>query len=153
RGKWISLAVLLAATVLIDYVYLAPRQWTLPLKFIVPGTVFLLAFQIVPIIYTVQVAFSNYSTGHVISKPDAIQAIKINSLQPPPNGRQFEMAPARDSSGKLVLILHDDASGAVYAGTKKGLTPLPKSVVTLDPGTKQPTGAKGYTLIKGTQLF
>jgi arabinogalactan oligomer/maltooligosaccharide transport system permease protein len=153
RGKWISLAILVAATLLIDYVYLAPRAWTLPAKFIVPGTVFLLAFQIVPIVYTVEVAFSNYSTGHVISKADAVQAIKVNSLQPPPNGRQFEMAPARDSGGKLVLILHDDASGAVYAGTSKGLTPLAKSAVTISPDTGQPTAAKGYTLIKGAELF
>jgi len=153
REKWISLAILVVATALIDYVNLAPRRWTLPLKFIIPGTVFLVAFLIVPIIYTIEVAFTNYSTGHVISKADAIQAIKINSLQPPANGRQFEMAPAHDSSGHLVLILHDDASGAVYVGTKKGLTPLPKSAVTLDPDTKQPTAAKGYTLVKGAELF
>jgi ABC-type sugar transport system permease subunit len=152
RHHWISLAVLIAATFAIDYVYLAPGVRWLPAKFIVPGTVFLLAFQVVPIIYTIQIAFSNYSTGHIISKPDAIKAIKVNSLQPPPNGRQFEMAPARDSGGRLVLILHDDASGAVYVGTKKGLTPLPKSDVTVS-DTGQPTAAKDYTLIKGAELF
>ena len=30
------------------------------------------------------------------------------------------MAPARDAAGKLVLILHDDASGKVFVGTTKG---------------------------------
>src|SRR5919198_627084 len=104
------------------------------------------------IIYTIEVAFSNYSTGHVSSKGEAISAIEVNSLQPPENGRQFEMAPARDSSGNLVLILHDDASGKVYVGTTKGLTPLQKSDVTVA-DTGQPTAAKGYTLIKGTELF
>ena len=91
----------------------------MPAKFIVPGTVFLIAFQIVPILYTIQIAFSNYSTGHVISRSDAIKVIKVNSLQPPPNGRQYEMAPARDQDGHLVLLLHDDASGAVYVGSKR----------------------------------
>jgi arabinogalactan oligomer/maltooligosaccharide transport system permease protein len=152
RHHWISLAVLIAATVAIDYVYLAPGVRTLPAKFIVPGTVFLLAFQVVPILYTIEVAFTNYSTGHIIRKADAITAIKINSLQPPANGRQFEMAPARDSAGHLVLILHDDASGAVYVGTKKGLTPLPKSDVPVD-SNGQPTAAKGYKLITGPGLF
>jgi arabinogalactan oligomer/maltooligosaccharide transport system permease protein len=152
RHHWLSLAILVAATAGIDYVYLAPGVRWLPAKFIVPGTVFLLAFQVVPILYTIQIAFSNYSTGHVISKDAAIKAIKINSLQPPANGRQFEMAPARDSGGHLVLILHDDASGAVYVGTKKGLTPLPKSDVTVS-DTGQPTAAKSYTLVKGAELF
>ena len=87
-----------------------PRRWTLPLKFLIPGTVFLVAFQIVPVIYTIEIAFSNYSTGHMIDKAAAIEAIKINSLQPPENGKQYEVAPARDSSGKLVLLLRDDAS-------------------------------------------
>jgi arabinogalactan oligomer / maltooligosaccharide transport system permease protein len=152
RHHWISLGILIAATIAIDYIYLAPGVRTLPAKFIVPGTVFLLAFQVVPILYTIEIAFTNYSTGHVISKSDAIHAIKINSLQPPANGRQFEMAPARDSSGHLVLILHDDASGAVYVGTKKGLTPLPKTDVKVD-SNGEPTAAKGYKLITGPELF
>ena len=88
----------------------------------------------------------------MVTKPDAIKAIKINSLQPPANGRQFEIAPAHDSSGALVLILHDDASGAVFEGTNKALTPLPKSDVTIS-DTGQPTAAKGFTLIKGAELF
>jgi arabinogalactan oligomer/maltooligosaccharide transport system permease protein len=152
RHHWVALPILVAATAAIDVVYLAPRRWTLPLKFLVPGTVFLIGFQIVPIIYTIEIAFSNYSTGHVIGKAAAIEAIKVNSLQPPENGKQYEAAPARDSSGKLVLILHDDASGAVYAGTAKGLTLLQKGDVPLT-DTGQPTAAKGYKLIKGAELF
>jgi arabinogalactan oligomer/maltooligosaccharide transport system permease protein len=153
QHHWVALPILLAATLAVDFVYLAPRSWTLPAKFLIPGTIFLLAFQIVPIIYTISIAFSNYSTGHVITKADAIKAIKINSLQPPANGRQFEIAPAHDSGGALVLILHDDASGAVYEGTNKGLTPLAKADVTISPDTGQPTAAKGFTLIKGAELF
>ena len=152
RHHWVALPILVAATLGIDYVYLVPRSWTLPLKFLIPGTVFLIAFQIIPIVYTIEIAFSNYSTGHVIDKPAAIAAIKVNSLQPPANGKQYEIAPARDSSGKLVLILHDDTSGAVYVGTTKGLTPLAKSDVTLS-DSGQPASAKGYKLIKGAELF
>jgi ABC-type sugar transport system permease subunit len=152
RTRWIALAILVLATLAIDFVYLAPRKWTLPLKFLIPGTIFLIGFQIVPIIYTIEVAFSNYSTGHISTKSEAIKQIKINSLEPPPNGRQYEMSPARDKDGNLVLILHDDTSGAVYAGTKKGLTPLPKSDVRIDE-SGIPTSAKGYQLITGAELF
>ena len=152
RSRWVALAILVLATLAIDFVYLAPRRWTVPLKFLIPGTVFLIGFQIVPIIYTIEIAFSNYSTGHIATKSEAIKQIKINSLQPPPNGKQYEMSPARDKDGNLVLILHEDTSGAVYAGTKKGLTPLPKSDVEVDE-TGIPTSAKGFKLITGAELF
>ena len=39
-----------------------------PLKFLVPGTVFLIAFSVVPIVYNVNVAFTNWSTGHILVK-------------------------------------------------------------------------------------
>jgi ABC-type sugar transport system permease subunit len=152
RGRWVSLAILVAATLAIDFIYLAPRTWTLPAKFLVPGTVFLVAFQLVPIVYTIEVAFSNYSTGHISSKEDAIRAIELNSLEPPENGRSYTMAPARNGDGELVLLLHDDQSGAFFVGTKKGLEPLAKGDVRAD-DTGVPTTAKGYTVIKGAQLF
>jgi arabinogalactan oligomer/maltooligosaccharide transport system permease protein len=150
RGSWIPVVVLLAATGLIDWVYLSGTR-TLPLKFLVPGTAFLLAFQVIPIIYTIQVAFTNYSTGHVISKADAIRQIEITSLQPPANGKSYTMAVARDASGKLVLILQDEVTKQTYVGTQKGLTPLPPGAVTT--GLLGITGAKGYTVVKGNELF
>ncbi|MGZ4291576.1 MAG: ABC transporter permease subunit [Gaiellaceae bacterium] len=150
--RWPALAVAVAATALIDWLYLVPRSWTLPAKFLVPGTIFLIGFQIIPIIFTINVAFSNYSTGHILTKGQAIASIKINSLQAPANGRQFDLAPARDHSGKLVLLLHDEGSGKVYVGTKDGLTELPKADVTVGE-TGQPSAAKGYTVIKGAELF
>ena len=150
--RWPALAVVLVSTALIDWIYLVPHKWALPAKFLIPGTIFLVGFQVIPIIFTVSVAFSNYSTGHILAKNEAVASIKVNSLEPPPNGRQFDMAPARDSSGKLVLILHDEGSGKVYVGSPKGLTELPKAAVTIS-STGVPSAAKGYTLIHGAELF
>jgi arabinogalactan oligomer/maltooligosaccharide transport system permease protein len=150
--RWPALAVLVAATAAVDWLYLVPRDWTVPAKFLIPGTVFLIGFQIVPIIFTINVAFSNYSTGHILTRGQAIDAIKINSLEPPANGRQFDLAPARNSSGDLVLLLRDETNGKVYVGTKKGLTELPKGDVTLSEAGP-PSAAKGYTMIKGAELF
>jgi arabinogalactan oligomer/maltooligosaccharide transport system permease protein len=150
--RWPALAVVVAVTAIIDWLYLVPHSWSLPAKFLIPGTFFLIAFQLIPIAYTINVAFTNYSTGHILTKQQAISTIEINSLEPPPNGRQFDLAPARDASGSLVLLLHDEGSGKVYVGTKNGLTPLQRSAVTIG-STGQPTAAKGYTLIHGAALF
>ena len=152
RSRWIPLAILAAATAAIDFIYLVPRTWAVPAKFLVPGTVFLLAFQMVPIVYTIEVALSNYSTGHIAVKSDAIRQIKLNSLQAPENGKQYLMAPAHDAGGKLVLILRQDPGGATFVGTKKGLTPLPRADVKVDE-SGIPISAKGYKLVSGAELF
>jgi arabinogalactan oligomer / maltooligosaccharide transport system permease protein len=148
-GKWPAVAVLAAATVALDAIYLLPRG-TLPLKFIVPGTVFLIAFHIVPVAYTVNVAFTNYSTGHILSKEEAIAGIERVSLGPAPNAREFVMAPARDADGDLVLILLDDASGKAFVGRSDRLEPLRRDEVKISQGFV--VGAEGYKLLRGEQL-
>lgn len=150
RRHWIAVAVLVGATVLIDLLYMA-RRFALPAKFLIPGTIFLIGFQIVPIVYTAEVSFTNYATGHIATKADAVKQIELTSLQPPPNGKTYTMAAAHDSAGKLVLILQDDATKRDYLGTQKGLTPLPASgVIANDSGI---VSAKGYTLLHGVALF
>ncbi len=150
RHQWIGLIVLVVATVGIDLLYFGGRR-VLPLKFLLPGVLFMVSFQIVPILYTIDVSFTNYSTGHISSKSDAIRQIQLNSLQPPANGKQYTMAAARDAQGKLVLILQDQANGETFVGTTKGLQPLPKSAVKT--GALGITAAKGYRILKGNELF
>jgi arabinogalactan oligomer / maltooligosaccharide transport system permease protein len=146
--KWKAVVVLVVATLLIDAAYLAKR--TLPLKFLIPGTVFLLAFQVIPVVYTVNVAFTNYSTGHILSQSEAIAAIKENSLSETDNGASYTMAPARDSSGALVLILQAD-SGKTFVGTRDGLKPIPKSDVKVNTDLEI-TSARGYRILQGAEL-
>jgi arabinogalactan oligomer / maltooligosaccharide transport system permease protein len=150
KHNWIAFAVLAAATVGIDAIYLSRRAY--PAKFLVPGTVFLLAFQVAPILYTINVAFDKYATGHVSSKHDAIEAIKQNSLSENASGTAYTMAPAHDASGNLALVLVDQDTNKPYVGTPGGLKPLPTGSVRVNSdGTI--TGASGYTLVKGNELF
>jgi arabinogalactan oligomer/maltooligosaccharide transport system permease protein len=148
EGKWPAVAVLAATTVLIDAAYLARRA--LPLKFLIPGTLLMLAFQVIPIFYTVNVAFSNYSTGHILSKAEAIEGIQGNSLAPPPNGKSYLMAPARDADGALVLLLVDEDTGNTFVGTEEELSPIERSSVQVD--DLGISGAEGYTLVTGPEL-
>jgi arabinogalactan oligomer/maltooligosaccharide transport system permease protein len=149
--KWIALAVLVVTTLGIDAIYMSRRAGAVPLKFLVPGLLLMIAFQVIPIVYTVNIAFTRYSTGHILTKDEAVDAIKANSLSPPPNGKSYLMAPARDANGNLVLLLADEESGATFAGTRDELEPLAKPDVTV--GADGITGAKGYRLVKGNELF
>ena len=149
-GHWLAVAVLAAVTLAVDAAYLAPRR-TMPLKFLIPGTLFLIAFQIVPIAYNVNIAFTNWSVGHQVTKPEAIAGIKRNSLVMPEDGRTYTMAAARDGDGALVLLLIDEVDGTQYVGTQEGLTPLPENAIRLDEmGLVQ--GAEGYRVLRGQEL-
>src|SRR5436190_13978087 len=48
RKHWIALAVLAVTTVAVDVIYLGGKRGSLPAKFIIPATLFMVAFQIVP---------------------------------------------------------------------------------------------------------
>lgn len=152
REKWIALVVLALATLAIDLIYLSPRR-AIPAKFLIPGTVFLVAFQIVPIVYNVNVGFTNWSTGHILVKSEAIAGIQRNSLGPPPAGTAYAMAPARSADGDLVLLLVDDTSGKQFVGSKDGLRPLEKGSLTLGEFSTIEAAPTEYTLIKGAELL
>lgn len=134
---------------LIDFVYLYPDRRLVPLKFIVPGTIFLVAFVVIPIISNVNIAFTNWSTGHNLSKGEAIAAIQETSLVAPADGRTYTSAPAT-KDGELVLLLVDETSGTPYVGSESGLEPLAPEDVTIEVGTI--TAAEGYELVQGEDL-
>jgi ABC-type sugar transport system permease subunit len=147
--KWRAVAVLIAATLAIDAIYLTKRR-TLPLKFLVPGTIFLLAFHVIPVGYTINVAFSNYSTGHILSRSEAIANIQQNSLTEVANGAAYSMTLMRGPDHKLVLALVDQDTNKTYIGTRDGLRPIPRDQVTLSEGTI--TSAQGYTKLPEREL-
>ena len=147
--KWKAVVVLLLATAGLDAIYLAKRR-TLPLKFIVPGTVFLIAFHVVPVGYSIDVAFSNYSTGHILSRSEAIASIQENSLTEAANGASYSMTLMRDKDHKLVLGLLDEDTGKTFVGTPDGLKPIARDQVSVSDGSI--TAAPGYTKVPENQL-
>jgi len=66
------LAIMLAAgCALIDWVFLTPRLFAW--RYLIPGLIFMAAMVVYPICYTVAVAFTNYGTGHVLTKEQVIE--------------------------------------------------------------------------------
>ncbi|MGL6278280.1 MAG: ABC transporter permease subunit [Gaiella sp.] len=150
QDKWFWALLTIAALAALDLIYFVPRA--VPAKFIVPGAVFLIAYQVIPIAFTVTTAFQIYSTGHVLTKEQAVQAIQVQSLQP--TGATFVMAPARDADGNLVLLLVDEETGREAVGSPDGLTELPDGTLTVDPATGAVTTTSSeYTPVTGGDLF
>ncbi|HBG17573.1 MAG TPA: maltose ABC transporter permease MalF [Firmicutes bacterium] len=65
------LTALVVGSLVIDYIYISDRVYSW--RFILPGTIFLALMVIYPIVFTIYVAFTNYGTGHLLSKAMAIE--------------------------------------------------------------------------------
>ncbi len=122
--EWLWLSVLVVVTLAIYVVYLQP--WHIPLKYIVPGTIFLIAFQVVPVIATASTSFSNFADGHGGSKDDAIRAIQSASIQQVAGSTEFVLTVATTgdaASGPITFLLYDPTTKTVQKGDDSGLTP------------------------------
>ena len=120
QRAWTMLAAAVIATIIIDIVYL--RRDLLPLKYLVPGTVFLLMFQVYPVIYTFYLSFTNYGAGHILGKQQAIEQIEAQSLFAPEDAVQYQATPFAD--GDELALLLTDPEGNEFLGTAEGLRPV-----------------------------
>ncbi|MEY4136683.1 MAG: hypothetical protein RL205_811 [Actinomycetota bacterium] len=121
-GSWLMLAVLVIATALLDFFFLGKRF--VPAKYVVIGAIFLTIFQIIPIVYTVSVAFTNYSTGHIGTKPEAVMAIQRDSLSELEGAQTYDMFPAYSASDELVLVLTEVPVDTTATDTAISVTDL-----------------------------
>jgi arabinogalactan oligomer / maltooligosaccharide transport system permease protein len=145
--SWAGLGLLVAATALLFYVYLSPRN--IPAKYLVPGTLFLLGFQVFPVLYTVATAFTNFGDGHRGSKEDAIRAIESQSVQRVRGSAEFQLSIGIKgdlATGEMVFLLGDRKTRKVYVGTEEGLEELKPDDVKLSSIGKI-LEAKDYTVL------
>ncbi|WP_406077423.1 ABC transporter permease subunit [Micromonospora sp. NBC_00858] len=146
-GKWAGLALLAATTAGLFYLYLTRRH--IPAKYLVPGTLFLIAFQVFPVLYTASTAFTNFGDGHRGSKDDAIVAIQTSSVTQVPGSAEYALSIATKgdpASAPLVFLVTDPTTGTVSAGDTGGLRQLDAADVTVAAGGKV-TAAEGYTVL------
>ncbi|WBB65070.1 ABC transporter permease subunit [Micromonospora sp. WMMD812] len=145
--KWVGLALLAATTAGLFYLYLTRRH--VPAKYLVPGTLFLIAFQVFPVLYTASTAFTNFGDGHRGSKDDAVVAIQTASVKQVPGSTEYALSIATTgdpATGRLVFLVTEPATGTVSAGDASGLRQLDAGSVTVAPGGKV-TAADGYTVL------
>ncbi len=146
---WVGIIVVGFSTILIDYAYLSKRA--IPLKYLVPGTIFALAFQVVPVVYSGYIAFTNFSTDHRLTEEQVVEQLssRISSV---PGSTRFGLTILGDNegAGEIAFYLTDDA-GTQYLGTTDGLEPLTSDRVTLGENGKV-SAVDGYTALTIRQI-
>jgi arabinogalactan oligomer/maltooligosaccharide transport system permease protein len=138
---WWGLALEALVVAVVFAVYLQRRA--IHLKYLIPGTLLLIAFQILPVFLTVGTSFSNYGDGHRVDKEQAIEAIIATGVEPTADSVTYSLAVGDSASGDLTLLLRDPADGSTWAGTEAGLTALPDATVD---AAGRITAAPGYTV-------
>jgi arabinogalactan oligomer / maltooligosaccharide transport system permease protein len=115
---WTPFVVVTVATLALDVVYLSRR--TLPLKFLLPGTIALLVFQVYPVLYTGYIGFTNYGTGNVLNREQAVSRIISDGITVPEGATRYQSRPLVADDGELALLL-TDPDGQRFLGTADGL--------------------------------
>jgi len=140
--NWLGLTWLLLGTFAINYVYISKRARAS--KWLLPGTILLIIFQIYPILFTATAAFSNYSTDHFISRPEAIQSVVQSYIQQVPDSPQYSIVPVH-SAATVGLVITDPANKNVYLGTAKEFTKIDNPKLDSAGNPIPPTGWTAYT--------
>jgi arabinogalactan oligomer/maltooligosaccharide transport system permease protein len=117
---WAGLGLLIATTAGLLYLYVTPRH--VPAKYLVPGTIFLVVFQIFPVLYTASTAFTNFGDGHRGSKAEAITAIQTASVTRVPGSTEYQLK-ILTKGGALAFLITDPKSGQAFVGDATGLKP------------------------------
>ncbi|WP_017612767.1 ABC transporter permease subunit [Nocardiopsis salina] len=148
-GNWWGIALAVAVVALVYWVYLSGRS--VPAKYLVPGVLLLMAFQIFPVLYTMSTSLTNMSDGHRGTKEQAIASIEAYSVVSADDSEEYTLTVATTGdpdTGELVFLLTDD-DGQAYAGDSEGLEELPGADVD-DSG--KVTEAFGYTVLSPNEV-
>lgn len=103
-------AALVVGAALINYLAFHPRA--VPARYLLPAFIFMAATVVYPIGYTVFISFTNYGTGHVLSKEGAIRQFE-NTYYAPADATSLPFYAYGNDAGDLRLLL--------VAGDGKGL--------------------------------
>jgi len=136
QGQWLIPLIIGAVTVLVNVVYLKPGL--LPAKYLTPGLIFLAVFQIFVVIYSGYIAFTNYGSGHISTKDDAVSALLLQSQTRVDDSPTYPIR-VLERDGSFYLLTTDPQTGAFEVGGQD--QPLePVAGATAD-------GAPGFTAL------
>ena len=136
---WIAFVFLVIVAVAVNYTYFTRKS--LPLKYLLPGLVFLVVFQLYTMVATGVYSFTNYGTGHLSDKATAITAIEQSNVVPVEGGTQYNVVPLVQG-GRVSMLITDPTTNQVSIGTNEGLTAVADGDV--QRAGNRVTGVTGY---------
>ena len=120
--KWLAFAIGLVAALLVNWIYL--RRGGLPAKYLAPGVILLIAFQIYVLLFSGYTAFTNYGSAHNGSEELAVTALEAAGYSAVDGAPQYDVHVVTevghknaDKSQVYGLLMTDPAKGTVLYGS------------------------------------
>nr|WP_241732295.1 ABC transporter permease subunit [Galbitalea soli] len=145
-GSYLVFALALIGLIAINVIYFSKRM--LPGKYLAPGLVFLLIFQVFVVGYSAYIAFTNFGDGHNGTKADAITGIVANSLSRVPDSPTYAVTVVQGPNG--LGLLTTTPSGTVQVGDPKN--PL-HTITDAQLSGGKAVSAPGYTTLSFQDLL
>ena len=136
---WLAVVFFSVVFVAVNFAYFV--RGNLPLKYLLPGLVFLFVFQLYTMYFTAYSSFTNYGTGHLGDKDSSIVAIQAQNVVAVEGGPEYPVVPIV-KDGVVSMLVTDPQTGVVSIATNTGLTPVAEADIQRK-GDKV-TGVTGY---------
>jgi arabinogalactan oligomer/maltooligosaccharide transport system permease protein len=147
HSEWLVLALVVAVAVLVNYIYFSRKA--IPAKYLTPGIIFLIVFQVFTLLYTGYIGFTNYGTGHNGSKDQAVAALMRSAQERVEDSPAFPVTVV-EQLGTIGLLVTDPEDGDVSVGAND--QPLEKvSGATMEGG--KATSVDGWTTLSFAQVL
>ncbi|MDQ0754194.1 ABC transporter permease subunit [Arthrobacter sp. B3I4] len=144
--SWAALAISAVVVLAINWIYL--RKGGLPAKYLAPGVLFLLVFQVFVVLFSGYIAFTNYGDGHNSTKEDAVAAIQLTAQKRVPDSPAYKAAVlAKDNS---FYLLFTDPAGKVSLGSTD--TPLEEVTGAGKDSTGKANALAGYRTLNFQEI-
>jgi arabinogalactan oligomer/maltooligosaccharide transport system permease protein len=98
----------------INWIYL--RRGGLPAKYLAPGVLLLLAFQVYVVVYSGYISFTNYGSFHNGSYTEALDAIQQAAVEPIEGAAEYEIKVTKSKDGAIQFVAFDVNTKKVYMG-------------------------------------
>nr|WP_245570939.1 ABC transporter permease subunit [Glaciibacter superstes] len=141
KQDWVVFGLVLFVTAVVNWIYFSRQK--LPAKYLTPGLIFLLIFQIFVVGYSGYIAFTNYGTGHNSTKEDAVNALIVGSQQRVPDSATYDLT-VLDQLGAYSFLV-TDPDGDISVGNAE--TPLHRVNDAETDAAGTGIGLPGYTTL------
>lgn len=117
-GLLVAAAALLVVTALLNWVFLSERAY--PVRWLAPGVLLTLLLVVYPLVYTVYLAFTNYSDGHLLTKEQVVGQLERQHFAAESTA-DYTWRAYRSPDGRFTLWLTDASGQAFVASAEAGL--------------------------------
>ena len=114
KNQFTFAAILAIVTLTINYIYL--RKGGLPAKYLAPGVILLICFQIYTVIFSGYISFTNYGSLHNGNYEAALNATMLAAVEPVEGAAEYDIKIVRGADGALQFLATDMNSMKVYLG-------------------------------------